>query len=69
MVEKIISDFKSGKEEHCAFWINMKGKFIHIEYYALRDESGEYLGVLEVSQDLTEKRNLKGEKRLLSYDK
>jgi DUF438 domain-containing protein len=68
VVEKIISDFKSGKEDHCAFWIDIKGKFIHIEYYALRDGSGEYLGVLEVSQDLTEKRNLEGEKRLLNYD-
>ena len=69
VVEKIISDFKSGKEDHCAFWINMKGKFIHIEYNALRDDTGEYLGVLEVSQNLTEKRNLEGERRLLNYGK
>jgi DUF438 domain-containing protein len=69
VVEKIISDFKNGKEDHCAFWINMHEKFIHIEYHALRDDAGEYLGVLEVSQDLTEKRALAGEKRLLSYEK
>ena len=47
----------------------MKGKFILIEYYALRDENGEYLGTLEVSQDLTEARSLEGEQRILSYGK
>jgi DUF438 domain-containing protein len=45
----------------------MKGKFIKIEYFALRDENGEYLGTLEVSQDLTENRVLDGERRILSY--
>ncbi|MBD3233749.1 MAG: DUF438 domain-containing protein [candidate division Zixibacteria bacterium] len=67
IVEQILDDFKSGKEEHCAFWINMKGRFIHIEYYALKDKNKDYLGVLEVSQDLTEKRKLEGEQRLLTY--
>jgi hypothetical protein len=45
----------------------MKGRFIYIEYFALRDEKGEYLGTLEVSQDLTDLRRLKGEQRILSY--
>jgi len=67
IVEKIIEDFKSGKESHAPFWIQMKGKFILIEYYALRDEKGEYLGTLEVSQDLTNARSLEGERRILSY--
>ena len=67
IVEKILADFKSGKASHAPFWIQMKGKFILIEYYALRDENGEYLGTLEVSQDLTEARSLKGEQRILSY--
>ena len=69
VVEKILSDFKSGKEDSAAFWIQMQGKFIHIVYYALRNEQGEYLGTLEVSQDLTEKRALQGEQRILSYSK
>jgi DUF438 domain-containing protein len=67
IVEKIIDDFRSGKESHTPFWIRMKGKFILIEYYALRDDNGEYLGTLEVSQDLTKARELKGERRILSY--
>jgi len=67
IVEKILDDFKSGKASHAPFWINMKGKFIKIEYFALRDEKGEYLGTLEVSQDLSENRALEGERRILSY--
>lgn len=69
IVEKILEDFKSGKASHAPFWIQMKGKFILIEYYALRDENGEYLGTLEVSQDVTEARSLEGEQRILSYGK
>ncbi len=67
IVEKIVEDFKSGKASHAPFWIQMKGKFIKIEYFALRDENGEYLGTLEYSQDLTENRALEGEQRILSY--
>ncbi len=69
VVEQILEDFKTGKQDHAPFWIQMKDKFIFIEYYALRDENGEFLGTLEVSQDLTEKRALKGEQRILEYGK
>ena len=67
IVERILEDFKSGRTSHAPFWIQMNGRFIYIEYYALRNEQGEYLGTLEVSQDLTEYRKLEGEQRLLSY--
>jgi DUF438 domain-containing protein len=67
IVERIISDFKSGKHEKAAFWLEMAGIFVYIEYYALRDEHNKYLGVLEVVQDITELRKIKGEQRLLSY--
>jgi len=67
IVEKILHDFKTGKATHAPFWIQMKEKFIKIEYFALHDEEGNYLGTLEVSQDLTNNRALKGEKRILSY--
>jgi len=67
IIEKILDDFKSGKASHAPFWIQMQGRFIHIEYFALRDKNGEYLGTLEVSQDLTSARKLEGERRILSY--
>jgi len=69
IVDQIVEDFRNGKADSAPFWIQMGGKFIHIEYFALRDEKGEYLGTLEMSQDLTEKRALKGDQRLLSYRK
>ncbi len=69
VVDQIISDFREGKADSAPFWIQMKGKFIHIEYFALRNEKGEYLGTLEMSQDLTEKRRLEGDQRILSYKK
>ena len=69
IVQQILDDFRSGRQDRAAFWITMGGRFIHIEYFALRDEGGRYLGTLEVSQDLTEKRRLEGEQRLLNYDK
>ena len=46
VVDQIISDFREGKADSAPFWIQMKGKFIHIEYFALRNEKGEYLGTL-----------------------
>lgn len=67
IVDKIIEDFKSGKANSAPFWINMGGKMIHIEYFALRSEKGEYLGTLEVSQNISVYRELEGEQRILSY--
>jgi PAS domain S-box-containing protein len=68
IVEKIVEAFRTGKKDKADFWIQMKGKFILIQYFALRDESGNYKGVIEVSQDVTEIRNLQGEKRLLNWE-
>ena len=69
VVERILKGFRSGERDSARFWIEMKGRFIVIEYFALRGPSGEYLGCLEVSQDLTEKRALAGERRILDWDR
>ena len=68
IVDKIVDDFRSGRQSHAPFWIQMRGKFIYIQYFALRDDAGHYLGTLEVSQDLTELRKLEGEQRILNYE-
>ena len=65
MVEDILDSFKSGAKDKESFWINMKAKFILIQYFAVRDEQGHYLGTLEVSQDATWTRSLQGDKRLI----
>ena len=64
-VEKIINDFKEKKRDVAEFWINFKGRFIHIRYFAIRNKLGEYLGTLEVTQDITNIKKLEGERRLL----
>jgi len=68
IVDRILADFKAGRQNVAEFWIQMAGKFIHIRYFALRDEAGAYLGTLEVTQDLTRLRALEGDRRLLQYD-
>jgi len=69
IVDQILNDFKSGKENSAPFWIQMGDKFIYINYFPLRDKNNNYLGTIEFSQDLTELRALEGEQRLLSYGK
>ncbi len=68
IVEKILSDFKSGKRNSADFWIQMRGKFVYIRYFAVRGENGKYLGTLEVTQDVTEIRNLQGERRIYAEE-
>jgi uncharacterized protein len=69
IVEQILNDFKTGKENSAAFWLDKQGRFIYIEYFAVRGEEGEYLGTIEFVQDLTHLRKLEGEQRILSYIK
>ncbi len=65
VVAQIVDDFRAGKRESADFWIEMGGKFIYIRYFPVRDDTGNYLGVLEVSQDATEVRSLTGQRRIL----
>ncbi len=65
IVEALIEDLRSGKKDSERFWIEIKGRFILIDYYALRDRDGKYKGVIEVSQDVTNIRKLRGEKHLM----
>ncbi len=67
-VNKIVESFKKGEKDRADFWINFKGKFILIQYFAVRNNKGEYKGVIEVTQDITEIKSLEGEKRLLDWE-
>lgn len=64
VVERILKSFKKGKRDSADFWINLKGKLVYIRYFAVRDRERNYLGTLEVTQDITEIKKLQGEKRL-----
>lgn len=68
VVDEILEDFRSGRQDVADFWLEHKGRFVFIRYFAMRDEHGRYMGTLEVSQDLTRERKLQGERRLLTYD-
>lgn len=65
VVNQILDDFRHGRRDDAAFWINMQGHMIHIRYFAVRDAAGGYRGCLEVTQDISDIRKLAGEKRLL----
>ncbi len=66
IVEAVVSDLKSGKRDVAEFWIQMGPRFVHIRYFAMRDDGGEFLGTLEVTQDIAPLRALEGERRLLA---
>jgi len=64
-INQILDDFKSGKRDRAEFWIDLNDRKIYIRYFAVRSKGGEYLGTLEVTQDITEIKKIEGEKRLL----
>jgi DUF438 domain-containing protein len=66
VVESIVEDFKSGKKDSEEFYIKLGEFYAYIRYFAVRDENGEYLGTLEVTQDIAPIQKIHGEKRLLS---
>lgn len=66
IVEGIVKDLKSGKKQHEDFWIKMGDKYVYIRYFAVRSEDGEFLGVLEVTQNIKPIQEITGEKRLVT---
>lgn len=66
-VLKIVEAFRNGTKDSADFWIQYRGKMLHIRYFAIRDKNKNYKGVIEVSQDITEIQKLTGEKRLLDW--
>ena len=70
-VETIISEMKEGKRDKARFWIDLEltgfdeKQKLMIEYYALRNKNGKYIGCLEASQNVSDIKKLTGEKRLL----
>jgi len=67
-VIKIIESFKNGTQNEASFWINFKERLIYIRYFAVRDADKNYKGVIEMSQDITDIKNIEGEKRLLDWE-
>ena len=61
----------SGPRDRARFWIDLplgddgQKEKVLIEYYALRNAAGDYLGCIECSRNIAEIQSLSGEKRLL----
>lgn len=66
IVEKVVEDLKSGKKDHEDFWLKLGDKFVYIRYFAVRNAKGEFLGVMELTQDIKPIQEITGEKRLMS---
>jgi DUF438 domain-containing protein len=67
IVNKIIEAFTTGQKDAAEFWTTMNNRLIHIRYFAVRDKNRNYVGTMEVTQDLTDLKKIKGEKRLLDW--
>jgi DUF438 domain-containing protein len=67
MVKEILRKFAEGERDVAEFWVEIQGKFIHIRYFAVRNPAKDYLGCLEVTQDVTGIRALEGQRRLLEW--
>jgi hypothetical protein len=66
IVEQIVESFRKKEKDVADFWINFEGRFVYIRYFPLFKD-GEYKGVVELSQDVTDIRKLEGERRLLDW--
>ena len=67
-VLQILAAFKKGTQDSSEFWIDYKGRKIHIRYFAIRDQDNNYKGVIEMSQDITDILKLEGQNRLLNWN-
>lgn len=67
IVERILADFRAGRQNVAEFWLDFHGRFVHVRYFAVRSREQQYIGTLEVTQDVTGIRALEGQRRLLEY--
>jgi len=67
-VEQVVSQLKTGQRNMAGFWIDLKGRKIYIRYFPVKDKKGKYIGILEVTQDITDLQKIEGEKRLLDME-
>jgi len=67
IVQKIVDSFRNKEKDDAEFYFTMNGRFLHIRYFPIYDENGDYKGVIEAGQDLTDIRALEGEQKLLDW--
>lgn len=67
IVQKIVDGFRNKEKDDAEFYFTMNGRFLHIRYFPIYDENGDYKGVIEAGQDITDIRALAGEQKLLDW--
>ena len=62
MVRGIIDDFRNNRRDFVPVWMEKGGRTMLVQYMAVRDRNGEYLGTVELVQDMEfAKKHFKGE--------
>jgi PAS domain S-box-containing protein len=69
-VEQVIQEMKKGLKDKASFWFDVKSEVdktkhkVLVEFYALRDNNGQYVGCMQCTQDIEAIRQLQGERQL-----
>lgn len=65
MVRQIITEFRSGRQSSVSIWAEKGGKTMLVNYRAVRDQDGNYLGTAEFVQDMefAKRHFLQGEQK------
>ena len=63
IVDKLLDQLRSGDKDEVEAWYPDGNKFIHIRFLSLRDDDGKYIGCVELVQDISQLKLLKGERR------
>jgi len=67
-VNRIVDAFRAGRKDKAEFWIDFAGDKVLISYFPVRNEQGDYLGVLEVTQRIGQLQQMTGQRRLLDWE-
>ena len=52
MVRSIIEDFRQGRQDQLPIWMEKDGRTVLVTYMAVRDQDKNYLGTMELVQDM-----------------
>ena len=51
-VRRIIEEFRAGTLDEVPVWMNKNGRIMLVKYMAVRNRNGQYIGTLELVQDM-----------------
>jgi len=67
-IERMITKFRSGENDIAESWFRKGNMYIHTRYIALRDDEGNYRGMMEFVQDVTRVRKFRKDQRESLFD-